>query len=146
MYLSKTKQLYNRNTQGNKNLTQTTFTRPAYTTGSYERKTAENQLDMEILEAIDISLASFGESVKQVVYFQLQTNHHVEKQDIPSKIEEFTLTVEEIFGAGAILIEMKIMETLYARTEGFLYKPKSKDLMFKDYVQTVRHFMADVTN
>jgi hypothetical protein len=127
-------------------MTQTTITQPIYATVPCERKHAENHLDTEILEVIDESLASFGESVKQVVYFQLQTNHHVKKQDIPSKIEEFASTIEEIFGIGARLIEMKIMETLHARTEGFLYIPKNNDLMFKDYVQTVRHFRANLTN
>jgi hypothetical protein len=125
---------------------QATLARPTYTADSWEGKHAEEPLDTKIFEAIDESLASFGESVKQVVYFQLQTSHHVEKRDIPSRIEEFALTIEEIFGVGAKLIEMKIMETLYARMEGFLYIPKNNDLMFKDYVQNVRHFMAKLTN
>lgn len=127
-------------------MTQTALAQPTCTTSSVERKQAENPLDIEILEVIDESLASFGESVKQVVYFQLQTNHQVKRQEIPSKIEEFALTVEEIFGIGARLIEMKIMEMLHARTEGFLYTPKNNDLMFRDYVQTVRRFMANVSN
>jgi hypothetical protein len=125
---------------------QTTMARSAPTMNPCERKNSENQWDIQILDVIDESLASFGESVKQVVYFQLQTNHHVRKQDISSNIEKFALTIEEIFGIGARLIEMKIMETLYVRTEGFLYVPKDDDLMFKDYVQTVRHFMVDPTN
>ncbi len=115
-----------------------TLTQPTCTTGSWEENHAENPLDRKILEVIDESLSSFGDSVRQVVYFQLQTNHHVEKQDIPSRIEEFSLTVEEIFGIGAKLIEMKIMENLHARTEGFLYKPKNKNLLFQEYVQTIR--------
>ncbi len=122
-------------------MTQTTLAQPIYATVLCESKHPENPLDKKILEVIDESLTSFGESVKQVVYFQLQTNRHVEKQDIPSRIEEFASTVEEIFGVGARLIEMKIMETLYARTEGFVYTPGRKDLMFRDYMQSARRFM-----
>ena len=127
-------------------MTQTTLAQPIYTTIAGEKKHPENQSDTKILEVIDESLASFGESVKQVVYFQLQTTHHVERHDIPSRMEEFASTVEEIFGIGAKLIEMRIMETLHARTDGFLYIPEQKDLMFKEYMQTVRHFMANITN
>ncbi len=127
-------------------MTQTTVAPPLYTASPWEKKTAETASDIKILEVIDESLASFGESVKQVVYFHLQNNHHVEKQDIPSRIEEFASTVEEIFGAGARLIEMKIMETLHSRTEGFLYIPKDENLTFKDYVQSFRRFMNELTN
>jgi hypothetical protein len=126
-------------------MTQATLAQSTYTANSLNGKHAENPSDTKILEVIDESLASFGESVKQVVYFQLETSHHVEKRDIPSRIEEFALAVEEIFGVGAKLIEMKIMETLYARTEGFLYIPKDEDLLFKDYVLSIRHFTADST-
>jgi hypothetical protein len=127
-------------------MTETALAEPACPTRLYERKHDENELDTEILKVIDESLASFGESVKQVVYFQLQTNHQVNKQDIPCRIEEFASTIEEIFGIGARLIEMKIMETLCAKTEGFLYIPRSKDLLFKDYVQSLRSFRANLTS
>jgi hypothetical protein len=104
------------------------------------RKQTENQLDKTIFEAVDDSLTSFGESVKQVVYYQLESNYHVKKQDIPRRIEEFVTAVEGIFGVGARLIEMKILETIYARTSGFTYFPEGQDLVFKDYVRSVRSF------
>ena len=104
------------------------------------RKQTENQLDKTIFEAVDDSLTSFGESVKQVVYYQLENSYHVKKQDIPRRIEEFVTAVEGIFGVGARLIEMKILETLYARTSGFTYFPEGQDLVFKDYVRSVRSF------
>jgi len=128
-------------------MTETTTVEPIFIHHESKRKHVNNQLDTTIFEAVDKSLTSFGDSVKQVVYFQLQNNYHVEKQEIPSRIEEFAATIEEIFGIGARLIEMKIIETLYARAEGFLYIPKDEDLMFKDYVQNVRRFLVNsVTN
>jgi hypothetical protein len=111
-------------------------------THSNEGKPLKKQIDMKILEAIDEGLASFGDPVKQVVYFQLQSNYNVPKQEIPTKIEEFAEALQAIFGIGARLIEMKIIETLYSKANGFLYVPKDEDLMFKDYVQNFRGFLA----
>jgi hypothetical protein len=112
-----------------------------------KRKPLKTQLDMKIMEAVDESLASFGDSVRQVVYFQLQSNYNVPKQEIPTKIEEFAEAIEAIFGIGARLIEMKIIETLYSKANGFLYIPKDEDLMFKDYVQNLRGYLvSSITN
>jgi hypothetical protein len=122
---------------------QTTLMQPIVVTLEPRKKRTESQLETTILEAIDESLASFGDSVKQVVYYQIEKSYHVRKQDIPSKIEEFVATVEGIFGVGAQLIEMKILQTLYARTKGFAYFPAGEDLVFKDYVQSVRSFMNE---
>ena len=124
-------------------MTETTSMEPICITHENKRKPLKNKLDTTILEAVDESLASFGDSVKQVVYFQLQNNYHVQKQEIPTRIEEFAAAIEGIFGIGARLIEMKIIETLYAKAEGVLYVPKDENLMFKDYVQNLRHFLVN---
>jgi hypothetical protein len=121
-------------------MTETTIMQPIIITHVPDRKQTKNQLDSTILEAVDESLDSFGESVKQVVYYQLESSYHVRKQDIPRKIEEFVTAVEGIFGVGARLIEMRILEALYARTSGFAYFPEGKDLVFKDYVRSIRGF------
>ena len=128
-------------------MTETTLTEPIYITHKTKRNQTKNQLDMKIIDAIDESLASFGESVKPAVYLQLENSYNVKKQDIPNRIEEFATAIEAIFGIGARLIEMKIIETLYSSAKGFMYIPKSEDLMFEDYVQSVKSFlMSSVTN
>jgi len=124
-------------------LTETTHMEPICITHESKRKPLKNQLDATIMEAVDESLASFGDSVRKVVYFQLQNNYNVPKKDIPAKIEEFAAAIEGIFGMGARLIEMKIIETLYAKAKGFLYIPKNEDLLFKDYVQNLRRFLVN---
>jgi hypothetical protein len=121
-------------------MTETTLIQPIIVTHDPKGRQTRNKLDATIAEAVDESLGSFGESVKQVVYYQLENSYHVKKQDIPVKIEEFVTAVEGIFGIGARLIEMKILETLYARTSGFAYFPESEDLVFKDYVRSLRSF------
>lgn len=126
-------------------MTETILTQRVCITHEEKRKYTQNKLDKTILEAIDESLASFGESVRKNFYLQLQNDYHIEKQDIPSKIDEFTLAIEEIFGAGAKLIEMKIMETLHMKMQGFLYISKNKDLIFKDYMQSICYSFAKAT-
>ena len=118
-----------------------------FITHSKNGKPLKNQIDMKIMEAIDESLASFGDSVKQAVYFQLQSNYNVSKQEIPTKIEVLAEALEAIFGIGARLIEMKIIQTLHSKANGFLYVPKDEDFMLKDYVQKLRGFLASsITN
>ena len=121
-------------------MTETIFTQPIILGHEPEITQTRSQVDMTIVEAVDASLDSFGASVKQVVYYQLEKSYHVRKQDIPRRIEEFVTAVEGIFGVGARLIEMRILETLYARTSGFAYFPESQDLVFKDYVRSIRSF------
>ena len=123
-------------------MTETITMEPIYLSNEDERKRLKSQLDATILEAVDESLAAFGESVKQGVYFYLENKYHIEKQDIPSKIDAFASGIEEVFGIGAKLIEMKIMQTLYAKVNGFLYLPKRDELVFNDYVKTVRCFLS----
>ncbi len=103
----------------------------------------KKKLDVAILEAIDESLSSFGDSVKQAFYHQLEKQYHLRKREIPSKIEEFVIALEGIFGVGARLIEMKILEALYTRTKGFAFFPDGEDLVFKDYVQSIRAFLGN---
>jgi len=123
-------------------MTETTMMEPIYITHEDERRRFKNQSDAKILEAVDESLAIFGESVKQAVYFHLENNCHMRKKDIPNKIEEFAIAIEGIFGNGARLIQIKIIETLYSKADGFHYCLKDEDLLFKDYLQNMRNFLA----
>ena len=123
-------------------MTETIVMKPIYITHEGKKESLKSQVDMTIMKAVDESLASFGNSVRKVVYFQLQNNYNIPKQEIPTRIEEFAAAIEAIFGIGALLIEMKIIENLYTKAEGFLYVPKDEDLMFKDYVQNLRHFLV----
>ena len=128
-------------------MTETIVMEPIRITSESKKESLKNRLDMTIMEAVDESLASFGESVRKVVYSQLQNNYNLPKQEIPTRIEEFAAAIEGIFGIGARLIEVKIIETLCTKAKGFLYVPKEGELLFKDYVQNFRHFLVtSVTN
>lgn len=106
-----------------------------------KRSDQSNQLETTIIKAVDDSLSSFGNSVKQVVYFQLENTFHVKQQEIPKRIDEFAAALEEMFGIGANLIEMRILEALHKQVPSFVHFPRGDDLVFSDYVRSLRYFV-----
>jgi hypothetical protein len=104
----------------------------------YNNKPRNTDYEAAITTAIDESLSSFGNSFQRVVYFQLENTFHVKKQEIPFRIQEFAAAIEELFGIGAQLIEMRIIKALHDRFEGFIYFPQNEDLMFAEYVESLR--------
>ncbi len=86
-------------------------------------------------EAIDETLSSLGDSSKQALYFHLEKNFRIKKQDIPNKIEEFTNAIEKIFGDGAKILEIQMIKRLYEKVgHDFKYFPEKCELLFTEYV------------
>ena len=92
-----------------------------------------------LLEAVDTALSSLGDSSKQAIYFYLEKNFTVEKQEITNKVEEFANAIEEMLGYGAKILEVEIMKQLYMRIgNGFEYFPEKEDLLFVNYIDAAR--------
>jgi hypothetical protein len=92
-----------------------------------------------LLDAVDAALSSFGDSSKQAIYFYLERNFTVKKQEIPNKVEEFANAIEEMFGYGAKILEIEIMKHLYVKIgSSFEYFPEKEDLLFVDYIDAAR--------
>jgi hypothetical protein len=92
-----------------------------------------------LLEAVDAALSSLGDSSKQAIYFYLEKNFTVKKQDIPNKVKEFANAIEEMFGYGAKILEVEIMKHLYVKIgNGFEYFPEKDILLFVDYIDAAR--------
>jgi hypothetical protein len=126
-------------------MTETTLMEPIYLTYQDKRITCPNS-NTRIIEAIDESLAMFGGSVKQAVYFHLEKKCNIKKYEIPDRIEEFAVAMEELFGNEARLIQIRIMEALYGRAEGFKYYPVDGNLLFEDYMQNMKIFLESEEN
>jgi hypothetical protein len=62
-----------------------------------------------LLEAIDEGFSWLGESEKQTIYFYLEKKYKISKRDIPFRIEDFAEAIEDIFGLGAKLLEIRII-------------------------------------
>ena len=92
-----------------------------------------------LLEVIDEGLSLLGETGKQAVYCHLEKNFKIKSQDIPFKIEEFTDAIERIFGNGAKILEIKIMQYLFKKG-GYTLKNYSKqqNLTFIEYIAAAK--------
>jgi|WetSurMetagenome_2_1015567.scaffolds.fasta_scaffold92916_3 hypothetical protein len=91
-------------------------------------------------EAIDEVFQSLGEDVKQSIYRYLENNYGIRKLQIPTMIESFTGAVESIFGFSAKLVELKIIEKLQGKAQGFMYKPKNSEILFTEYLNDLQKY------
>jgi hypothetical protein len=92
-----------------------------------------------LLEAIDEGLSSLGETCKQALYFYLEKNFRLNKREIPFRIEDFTEAIENIFGVGAKVLQIRIMKNLFKKMEyPFPYLHDRECLEFTKYLESAR--------
>lgn len=95
-----------------------------------------------LLEAVDESLSTLGESSRQAIYFHLEKSFNISKEDIPRKIEVFAEAIEKVFGLGADFLEILIMKRLHEKVGGNLNIHHTTDFAFADYMAAAkRSFM-----
>lgn len=107
----------------------------------------EEEFDNILLQTIDETLSSLGELVKNAVYFHLQNNFKMNKNEIPQKINEFSDIIQKIFGYGAGMLEIKFMKTLHSKINVSMKWPEYEaplskwlvmDMTFIEYVNSMR--------
>lgn len=99
---------------------------------------AERRFNQLLLEAVDEGLSSLGESAKQAIYYHLEEDFNITRQEIPQKIEGFTAAIEHIFKSGAPHIKILMMKRLHQKAGGGLHWSQEKELTFVEYVAAVR--------
>jgi hypothetical protein len=113
----------------------------------FEKDAYEEEFDDILLEAIDETLSSLGEPVKNAVYFHLQNNFSINKNEIPKKISEVSDIIHKMFGSGAGRLEIKFMKTLYSKINVSVQWPEYEaplskwviaDMTFIEYVNNMR--------
>lgn len=93
----------------------------------------EEEFNKILLDAIDHGMKRIlGETAAQSVYFYLQRDENLRREDIPNNLEKFLFTLERIFSVGVLVIEKAIMENLYLRLSR---KNKNLVLKYKDTEQ-----------
>src|SRR5208283_2895328 len=100
----------------------------------------ESLFETVIAQAVDDALSDLG-NTKQAIYCHLKNNYGINKKEIPRKIEDFTMAIEQIFGPVAKLIEIKIMKRLHVKYEAFLYTPKKGELNFVEFVYNLQRHL-----
>lgn len=78
------------------------------------QKTTE-EFHLVVSKAVDEGLLVLGASVKDSMYYYLEKNRQVRREEIPSKITAFHEALESLLGAGAKVLERLIAERLYSR-------------------------------
>lgn len=91
-----------------------------------------------LLCTIDDAFSSLGENVKKSLYFHLENDFLIAKQDIPYRINDFSDALERIFGLGARQLELLIMRKLHKKISASIsWEGPSwliPDLTFRKYV------------
>lgn len=98
----------------------------------------EGTFEKAVIDAVDECFSSIEYIDKHVLYKYLEEKFSIKKKEIPFKIEEFTDAVERIFGEAAKLIEIRIIQNLHSKIQDFDYQPKNKNLVFTEYLTTLR--------
>jgi len=93
-----------------------------------------------LTDAVENVFSSLGESCKQTLYFHFENRYNIRKREIATRIEDFADALEEMFGSGANLIEIKIMKALFSKAQTFKYQPKQEALSFANYLKQLSHF------
>ena len=116
-----------------------------------DKKTQSNlaieQFNEYVLEAVDETLASLGEPVKNTIYQHLETDFDISRDEIPQKICDFSDLLRKFFGVGASRLEAKLVKNLSTKiknkaglSECEANSPKwlTVDFSFTNYVCTAR--------
>lgn len=95
-----------------------------------------------LMEAIDEGLASLGESCRLAIYFHLKKGFNLDKQEIPFRVKEFAEAIEKVFGVGAKILEIRIMENLFKKI-GYIHPrfQTQENLEFLQYTEAVKRNM-----
>ena len=94
-----------------------------------------------LLEAVDSTLASLGNSARQSVYYHLKKKFDISRDEIPSRIEDFDHGLEQIFGVGTRFLEVLMMKKLYEEmgSKGKILRlDQRKEFNFVDYVRAAQ--------
>jgi hypothetical protein len=107
----------------------------------------KEQFNEYLIGAIDETLTSLGEPVKNAIYYNLENNFGISKKDIPWKISDFSSILHKLFGLGASRLEVKFMKNLNDKIQADIKWPEYQwplskwaimDLSFEEYVFKIR--------
>ena len=116
---------------------------------------SDEKFNQYLSEAVDETLASLGEVVKNAVFSHLNNDFKIAKDDIPQKIHDFSKIVHKVFGSGADRLELKIVKNFSSKlqvdgqlteNELLLSERTVSDVSFTDYIDDLRYIYAKKKN
>ena len=84
----------------------------------------KSEFEKILVDAIDDSFSSLGESPKQAIFFHLDNTFKIKAQEIQNKLDSFDHAIKKLFGAGADFLEALIVKKLVYFLMGF--QPKKR--------------------
>jgi len=101
----------------------------------------EDRFEKILLEAVDETLGTLGESVKEALYFHLETKFSVNKQTICKDPSAFSDGLERIFGIGSKFIERAIIGCICKKIK---YEPnlESENQSFAENIQKLKEYFV----
>ena len=92
-----------------------------------------------LTKAIDEEFSILGEKCKRALHFHLKENFKLNEQNIAYRIKDFSYAIEDIFGIGAKLLQIRIMRNIYNKVgRSFLYVCNHQSLDFNKYLQAAK--------
>jgi hypothetical protein len=103
-----------------------------------------DEFDGLLLNAIDVAFISLGESIKKSIYFHLEEQFELKRDQIPNKLAKFQEALEQVFGSGARFLEILIMKNLYLKSG--VTVSMEEGVSFIDYVKELKRVYAEKTD
>ena len=100
-----------------------------------------NEFEKFLVEAIDESLSSLGESPKQAILFHLENTFKIKKQEISNNIDGFDDALKKTFGLGANFLEKLSINKLCKKAYLVFQGPPHEEAGFNETLLAVRRLM-----
>lgn len=95
-------------------------------------------VEMVILQSVEESLSSLGQSTKSVLYYHLSNAYNLRRMDIPARFDDFMEALEAIIGSGAKHLEVSIISNIYRKfNDAMGYTPEMGNLLSQRYLRGV---------
>ncbi len=94
----------------------------------------KQDIEQFLMEAVDEALSSLGNSPKQAIFYYLDENFNVKKEEIASKTQPFVNALEKIFGPGSTFLEALIIKRLEEKLEARMKKRMPKRAKLCEYI------------
>jgi hypothetical protein len=102
----------------------------------------QNDFERLLQEAVDEGLSALGDSARQAIYYHLESNFGIRKEEIPGRVEAFAEAIMQIFGPGATFLEILIMKRLHEKVRLNLREHSFQSLEFTEYVAMAKQSFA----
>jgi hypothetical protein len=96
-----------------------------------------------VIDAIDQVFSSIGSGPKISLYRLLEKKYKLRQENIPERIGDFSNAIEQIFGTGALLLELGIMKKIRQMFPRFEFKAENVGFSFNDFMDSFRRYLSD---